>query len=329
MADRSEPNDPLASRELPGGSVAVICGGVGAAKLLTGLQRVVPPERLTAIANVGDDLELHGLHVSPDLDTITYTAAGAVSRERGWGLDGETWQAMEMVGRYGGNDWFSLGDRDLGTHLFRTQRLAEGATLGAVTAEIVAAWGLGFALVPVTDDRLRTMVTTADEGEITFQEYFVRRQHAVAVSSVRFDGAEESRPAPGVLEAIDQAAVIVIAPSNPVVSIDPVLAVPGVRAAIAARRSDVVAVSPIVGGEALKGPADRLLTELGRESSVVGVAEWYRDIIGVLVIDDVDADHGPAIEALGVVPVVTDTIMRNPTVTDALARTCLTATTPR
>ncbi len=307
------------------GRVVVVCGGVGAAKLLRGLQRACPAERITAIANVGDDLELHGLHVSPDLDTITYTTAGAVSTERGWGLEGETWQAMSMVGHYGGVDWFSLGDRDLGTHLYRTHRLHEGASLSEVTAEIVEAWGLGFALLPVTDDRLRTMVTTPDEGEITFQEYFVRRQHDVAVTAVRFDGSETCRPAPGVIEAIDEAEVIVIAPSNPVVSIDPVLAVPGVREAVAGRRADVVAVSPIVGGQALKGPADRLLIELGRESSVVGVADWYRDLVGVLVIDEVDAAHAPAIEALGITPVVTDTIMADPAVTDALARTCLTA----
>jgi LPPG:FO 2-phospho-L-lactate transferase len=203
--------------------------------------------------------------------------------------------------------------------------LAEGASLTEATAEIVAAWELDYTLLPVTDDRLRTMVTTADEGEITFQDYFVRRQHSVAVSAVRFDGADACRPAPGVLEAIADAAVIVIAPSNPVVSIDPVLAVPGVRDAIASRRGDVVAVSPIVGGAALKGPADRLLTELGRESSVVGVAEWYRELTGVLVIDDVDAAHGPAIEALGIEPVVTNTIMTDPAITDALALTCLTA----
>ena len=194
-----------------------------------------------------------------------------------------------------------------------------------MTSEIVAAWGLGFTLLPVTDDRLRTMVTTVDEGEITFQEYFVRRQHDVAVTSVRFDGAGTSRPAAGVLAAIAEARIIVIAPSNPVVSIDPVLAVPGVREAIAERRADVVAVSPIVGGQALKGPADRLLSELGRESSVVGVAEWYRELVGTLVIDEVDAHLAPAVEALGITPIVTNTIMADATVTDALARTCLTA----
>ncbi len=304
-------------------SVVVICGGVGAAKLLTGLQRVIAPEDITAIANVGDDLELHGLHVSPDLDTITYTTSGAVSTERGWGLEGETWQAMEMVGRYGGVDWFGLGDRDLGTHLYRTHRLGQGASLSEVTAEIISAWDLRFRLLPVTDDRLRTMVKVIDEGEITFQEYFVRRQHDVAVTEVRFEGAEQARPAPGVIEAIEQADRIVIAPSNPVVSIDPVLAVPGVHQAIAERRDQVVAVSPIIGGKALKGPADRLLVELGREASTLGVAEWYRDLIATLIIDTVDGDQAEAIQALGIEAVVMPTIMSDPAVTDALARRCL------
>lgn len=281
------------------------------------------PSDIVAIANVADDLELHGLHISPDLDTITYTTAGAVSVERGWGLDGETWQAMEMVRRYGGLDWFSLGDRDLGTHLFRTHRIAEGATLAEATAEIIRAWGLEFTLLPVTNDRLRTMVEVVDEGEITFQEYFVGRQHNVAVTAVRFDGADRCTPAPGVMEAITDAERIVIAPSNPVVSIDPVLAVPGVREAISQARDRVVAVSPIVGGKALKGPADRLLVELGREASVVAVAEWYRDLVGTLIIDDVDAEHAAAIEAMGVNPLVMNTIMSEPSITDELARRCL------
>lgn len=304
--------------------VAVICGGVGAAKLLTGVRRVAPAEGITAIANVGDDMELHGLHISPDLDTITYTTAGAVSTERGWGLEGETWQAMEMLARYGGLDWFRLGDRDLGTHLYRTQRMASGVTLSEVTAEIAAAWDLDFALVPATDDRLRTVVDTVVEGEISFQEYFVRLRHAVEVIGVRFDGAESARPAPGVIEAIEGADRVVIAPSNPVVSIDPVLAVPGVREAVASRRPDVVAVSPIVGGKALKGPADRLLTELGHRSSAVGIAEWYQDLIGTLIVDTVDAAHRSAIEALGVRPIAMDTIMSSAAVTDRLARRCIT-----
>lgn len=303
--------------------VVVICGGVGAARLLRGIVPAAGP-RLTAIANVGDDLELHGLHISPDLDTITYTLADAVSAERGWGLEGESWQAMEMVGRYGGVDWFNLGDRDLGTHLYRTHRLRQGADLTTVTAEITKAWGIDLRLVPVTHDRLRTMVTTVDEGEITFQEYFVRRQHDVAVTQVRFEGASASAPAPGVLEAIADAERIIIAPSNPAVSIDPVLAVPGVTEALEARRNDVIAVSPIIGGKALKGPADRLLHELGRESSAVGVAEWYAHLVGTLVIDTVDADLADAVAAKGTRPIVTDTIMAQSGVTESLATLLLT-----
>ncbi len=306
-------------------TAAVICGGVGAARLLRGLTRVIPGDDLTAIVNVGDDLELHGLHISPDLDTITYTLADAVSTERGWGLDGESWQAMEMVGRYGGIDWFNLGDRDLGTHLFRTHLLHTGSTLSDATAKIVAGWNLDLRVLPVTDDRLRTMVTTTTEGEIAFQEYFVRLQHGVPVSSVRFDGAEDASPALGVIEAIESSDHVIVAPSNPVVSIDPVLAVPGVREALGARRESVVAVSPIIGGKALKGPADRLLVELGREASALAVAEWYREVIGVLVIDEVDAELAPAIEAVGVRCVVAPTIMRDLDTTVALAQVVLTA----
>ena len=304
-------------------SVAVICGGVGAARLLRGLARHVEPDHLTAIANVGDDMELHGLHISPDLDTIVYTVADAVSTERGWGLEGETWQAMTMLGRYGGEDWFSLGDRDLGTHLYRTQRRHAGDPLGAITGDIARAWGIEFALLPVTDDRLRTMVTTVDHGEITFQEYFVGHQHSVPVTAVRFDGAESATPAPGVLAALDAADRIIVAPSNPVVSIDPVLAVPGVREVLQARRGDVIAVSPIIGGKALKGPADRLLVELGREASATGVAAWYADEVGTLVIDTVDAAQADAVRALGIEAVVAPTIMSEPGVLDQLCELLL------
>ncbi len=304
-------------------TAAVICGGVGAARLLRGLTRLIPGRELTAIVNVGDDLELHGLHISPDLDTITYTLADAVSADRGWGLEGETWQAMEMVGRYGGIDWFNLGDRDLGTHLYRTHLLRGGATLAEATAAIVAAWDLDLTVLPVTDDRLRTMVTTTTEGEIGFQEYFVRLQHGVPVSSVRFDGASTATPAPGVLDAIGSCDHLIVAPSNPVVSIDPVLAVPGVREALMARRESVVAVSPIIGGKALKGPADRLLVELGREASALAVAEWYRDVVGVMVIDEVDAGLAPAIEALDVRCIVAPTIMSDLDTTLALAEVVL------
>jgi len=309
----------------PGPNVAVLCGGVGAARFLNGLVEVVKPSAVTAVVNVADDVTLHGLRISPDIDTIVYTLAGAHSVERGWGLDGETWQAMEMLGRYGGQDWFSLGDRDLGTHLFRTDELRKGRSLSEVTAEMARAWGLELNLLPVTDDRLRTMVTTVDEGEIGFQEYFVRRRHEVAVTAVRFDGAAEARPAPGVLEALSTSDVVVIAPSNPVVSIDPILAVPGVRAALGTRSDSVVAISPIVGGKALKGPADRLLVELGRQASVEAVGQWYTDVASILVIDEVDAEHVEKLEGRGMKVVVTDTIMARPGVAAALARAALEA----
>ena len=297
---------------------------MGAARLLAGLVRVRPPAEVTAIVNVGDDVELHGLHVSPDLDTITYTVAGAIDPERGWGLAGETWHAMEALRRYAGaRTWFNLGDRDLATHLFRTDRLRAGASLSSVTAEIASAWGLGCRLLPVTDDALRTMVTVEDEGEIGFQEYFVRRHHDVAVRSVRFEGAASARPAPGVLEALRDAERVVVAPSNPIVSIDPVLAVPGVGDAVTARRDDVVAVSPIVAGAALKGPADRLLRELGHDASVVGVARLYAPLAATLVVDEADAALAPEVEAAGMRCVVAPTIMRDVDAAAALAEVVL------
>ena len=286
--------------------------------------QVVEPDELTAIVNVGDDVELHGLHISPDLDTVTYTVAGAIDPDRGWGLAGETWNAMDALARYGrARTWFNLGDRDLATHLYRTDRLRAGATLAQVSAEIGEAWGLGLRLLPVTDDRLQTRVTVAGEGEIGFQEYFVQRRHDVPVEAVRFDGADRTSPAPGVIEALTAARRVVIAPSNPVVSIDPVLAVPGVRDAVTSRRSDGVAVSPIVAGAALKGPADRLLRELGHEASVVGVARLYAPLVATLVIDAADAHHAGAVEAEGVRCVVAPTIMRGPAEARALAEVVL------
>ena len=297
---------------------------MGAARLLAGLVAVVPPAKITAIVNVGDDVELHGLHVSPDLDTVTYTVAGAIDPERGWGLAGETWHAMEALGRYPSPlAWFNLGDRDLATHLFRTERRRAGAPLSEICGEIAAAWNIGIRLVPVTDDRLQTRVTIADGTEIGFQEYFVQRQHSVAVTAVRFDGAEEAQPAPGVIEAIATATRVVIAPSNPLVSIAPVLAVPGVEKAVQARRADTVAVSPIIAGAALKGPADRLLRELGHESSVVGVARLYAPIAATLVVDEADADQLDAVQAEGIRCVVAPTIMRDGPSAAALGRVVL------
>ena len=305
--------------------IAVLAGGVGAARLLRGLVRVVDPRDVAVVGNVADDLVLHGLHISPDLDTVTYTLGGGDNAETGWGLAGETWQAMDALDRYGGPTWFRLGDRDLATHLHRTGRLADGAGLAEVTTEIAAAWEIGVRLLPATEDRLRTMVTLGDGTEVGFQEFFVGMRHDVPVAGVRFDGAASARPGPGVLEAITEAEVVVIAPSNPLVSIDPILAVPGVSEAVAARRSSTVAVSPIVGGAALKGPADRMLAELGHESSAVGVARHYRDLVGTMVIDVVDADLAPEVEAEGVRCVVTDTVMHTPEVAATLAKVALEA----
>ncbi len=302
-------------------AVAALCGGVGAARFLRGLVDVVDARRVVAVVNTGDDVVLHGLHVSPDLDTVTYTLAGAVSRERGWGLEGETWAAMEALGRYpSGLSWFSLGDRDLATHLYRTQRLHEGALLSAVTAEIAAAWDVGVTMLPVTDDPLETLMDVEGEGEIGFQDYFVRRRHAVPVRGVRFRGADVAQPAPGVLDALRTAEVVVICPSNPLVSIAPVLALPAVREVVAARREEVVAVSPIVAGAALRGPADRLLRELGHDVSVVGVARLYSGVAATLVVDEADAALAPAVEEAGMRCVVAPTVMRGAAEAAALAR---------
>ena len=310
--------------------IVTLAGGVGAARFLVGLIGAHDEADCTAIVNVADDVVLHGLAISPDLDTVTYTLAGEIDPDRGWGLRDETWQAMATVQRYGGISWFNLGDRDLGTHLYRTHRLGEGATLSEVTADIVRSWGLRLRVLPVTDDRVETRVVLRDGddetpagGEVNFQEYFVKRHHGVAISSVRFVGADIARPAPGVLAAVAHADVVVIAPSNPLVSIGPVLAVPGVRDALCARRDRSVAISPIVGGAALKGPADRMLVELGHESSVVGVARLYRDIASVLVVDEVDRALAPLVEAEGMRCVVTDTIMKTPERAAALARVTL------
>ncbi|HET9601537.1 MAG TPA: 2-phospho-L-lactate transferase [Acidimicrobiales bacterium] len=314
--------------------IGVLSGGVGAARLLVGLQRVVEPSRLAAIVNVADDTTLHGLAISPDLDTITYTLAGAIDPERGWGLAGETWRVMSSLDRFvaarpvgseAGNTWFGLGDQDLATHLYRSHRLAEGASLTEVTAEIAAAYGVEVRLLPVTDDRLRTLLNVAGEGEIGFQEYFVHRRHDVPITAVRVDGADRARPSAATTAVLDQADVLVIAPSNPLVSIGPLLAVAGVRERLERARARTVAVSPIVGGRALKGPADRMLAELGHEVSVVGVARLYRDLASTLVIDRQDAERAGDVEAEGVGCVVTDTVMRNPDVAADLARVVLRA----
>ena len=296
---------------------------MGAARLLRGMIEVLAADELTAVVNVGDDTDLHGLHISPDLDTVMYTLADAINPETGWGLKGETWRVMESLGRLRGVTWFNLGDQDLATHLYRTHRLSEGAPLGAVTAELAERFGVGIRLLPVTDDPLRTRLRLVGGAEVGFQEYFVKLRHDVAVEEVRFEGADVARPGPGVLEAIAGASAVVVCPSNPVVSIDPLLAVPGVAEALAARRDDIIAVSPIVAGAALKGPADRLLVEMGYESSVVGVARWYASWVSTLVIDEADAARAADVEATGVRCVVAPTIMSDVTRAAALAEVVL------
>lgn len=309
--------------------LVALAGGVGAARFLRGLVDVVDPSSVTAIVNTADDDEFHGLRVSPDLDSVTYTLAGAHNDVTGWGLAGETFTVMDALDRYGAPTWFRLGDRDLGTHLFRTQRLRGGATLTEVTAEITAAWGLATRLLPMTDDPVSTRFTV-DDGSggrrtLAMQEWFVRERCEPPVVAVAFEGADRAAPAPGVLDALHGAETVIVCPSNPVISIDPILSVPGIRDAVVARRDRVVAISPLIGGKPVKGPADRLMGPLGMEVSSVGVAAAYRDLCGTLVIDTADAADAHRIAALGVRPVVTDTLMRDPGVAAALARTALEA----
>ena len=314
--------------------VAVVSGGVGAARLLAGLVQVTDPSGIAAVVNVGDDTVFHGLAVCPDLDTITYTLAGAVNPATGWGLAGETWAALGSLRRHAQANarpdvgWFALGDLDLGTHLWRTHRLGEGARLTEVTAEIARTFGLQLALLPVTDDPLRTRVASASGDELAFQEYFVREHQDVTVASVRFDGAVGATPSPEAAAALADAAVVVIAPSNPVVSVGPVLAVPGVLDLLAGRRGSVVAVSPLVGGEALKGPAARLMTDLGEEASVVGVARRYAPLASVLVIDPADAHLAGAVAEAGMEPLVVPSVMDTPRSAATLAQACLDAVPP-
>ncbi len=305
--------------------IAVLAGGVGAARLLTGLVEVVAPAQVTVVANTGDDAVFHGLHVSPDIDTIAYTLAGESNPGTGWGLAEESWQAMAMLDRLGGPTWFQLGDRDLGTHLYRTGRLLFGATLTEVTEEIADALDIGVRLLPMSDDPVRTRLELLDGSEVDFQDYFVRLRHAVPVRGVRFAGASLARPGPEVLEVLASADAVLLAPSNPVVSIGPILSVPGVAGVLGARRESVVAISPIVAGAALKGPADRLLRELGHESSVLGVAGLLADVAGTLVIDRADAALAAGVEALAMTCVVAETVMAGPGVAAELGRVALAA----
>ena len=299
--------------------VVALAGGTGAAKLLRGLATCMAPRDLTVIGNTGDDTEVWGLHISPDLDTVTYALAGLLDVERGWGLAGETFNCLAAMAAHGADTWFNLGDRDLATHLTRTRALRDGQPLSAVTARLAADLGVTARILPMSDEPVRTMIRTPG-GRLTFQEYFVREKALVEIVGVDYEGAPSARPAPGVLDALESAERIVVCPSNPVVSIGPLLAVPGVREALLAARQRTVAVSPIVAGTALKGPADRLMAELGTESSVVGVARLYSGWVGTLVIDTADLQHVAGVEAEGMRCVVAPTVMSSPERAAQLAR---------
>jgi LPPG:FO 2-phospho-L-lactate transferase len=313
--------------------VAVLSGGVGAARFLAGLVAAVDdPRAVTAVVNVGDDCTMHGLSISPDLDTITYTLAGAIDPGRGWGLVDESWRAMAALERFervrpAGSSaaarWFGLGDQDLATHFYRTARLREGASLTTVTDEIRRAWDVPISIVPASDDRWSTVVDTPEHGELAFQDYFVRLRHDVAVRGVRFEG--DARLADAAHGALTDADVIVVAPSNPLVSIGPIIALPGVRELLTARRERVVAVSPIVGGAALKGPADRMMAELAHEASVVGVASLYSPFASSLIVDPVDGEHVARIVAEGMAAIVTPSVMSTPEIARELAEAVLAA----
>ncbi|MDQ2909676.1 MAG: 2-phospho-L-lactate transferase [Actinomycetota bacterium] len=280
-----------------------VAGGLGGSRFARALAETIEPEELTIVGNVGDDIEVFGLHVSPDLDTILYTLTGRLDEERGWGRQDETWNAHETAGELGAETWFRLGDRDIGLHLARAEKLRRGEPLSSVTRELAAAFGLEPALLPATDDRLRTWLETPT-GDFPFQEWFVGRQHQDEVDGVRFEGAGDARPAPGVLEALAEADLIAIAPSNPFVSIGPILAVAGIREALEQRRAPAVAVSPLIGGKAVRGPADRMLARLAGGTGPAQVADCYEGLIDALVIDEADAD-----EDAGIRTIVTRTLM--------------------
>lgn len=303
--------------------VVVLAGGVGGARFLRGLVHRHDPARVTAVVNVGDDLEHLGLRICPDLDSITYWLAGVVHPQQQWGRAEETHTVATELARFGHEPWFTLGDRDLATHLHRSARLRAGASLSEVTAEVAAAFGVEVRLLPATDETVATRIITADGRDLHFQEYWVRERAGPEVAEVRLAGAEQARPAPGVLEAIVGADAVLLAPSNPVVSIGTILEVPGLRAALDATNAPVVGVSPIIGGRVVRGMADRLLPAVGAEVSAVGVARHYGSLLDGWVLDRQDADQAAAVRALGMACEVTDTLMDDVEVAGALAATCL------
>ena len=307
--------------------ITVLAGGVGAARFLQGLVKIMPPEKVTVIVNTGDDIELYGLHISPDIDIIAYTLAGIVDEEKGWGIRGDTFNCLETLSKYGHKTWFKLGDRDLATHIQRTNLLKSGFTLSEATAEICQRLGVIPKILPMTNDKFETRIVT-DKGTMHFQEYLVKRGAQDRVNGVLFNGAEKAKPAPEALESILNADSIIICPSNPIVSIGTILAVKGVKNALKQTEANVVAVSPIVGGRPIKGPADKLMHGLGLEVSAYSVAKLYCEFLDVFVIDQVDRREKKRIEGLGLNVVATNTIMKNLEDKVHLARVTLKAVQP-
>ena len=306
--------------------ITALAGGVGAARFLRGVVRVVPETNLSVIVNTGDDEEFFGLSVSPDLDTVMYTLANAVDSEKGWGLPQETHRCLEALGRYYTDTWFGLGDADLATHLFRTQALRQGQTLSQVTAAITHKWSVEATVLPMSNERVRTVVHT-EAGPLPFQEYFVKQRSEGYISKVEFSGVETAQASPGVVEAIHGADLVILPPSNPIVSIGPILSLPGVRQALRDTPAPVVAISPLVAGKPIKGPADRMLAGLGIEVSSVGVATLYQDFVDTFVLDWQDIEHDPAprerLEKMGLAVIVTDTVMNDMDKSVALAQTVM------
>jgi LPPG:FO 2-phospho-L-lactate transferase len=302
--------------------ITALAGGVGASKLILGLYKVMDPRDLTIIVNTGDDITLHGLKISPDLDIVTYTLAGIVDAKKGWGFRGESFHALKRLAVYGRPNWFNLGDRDLATHIHRTAMLAEGNSLSQVADSIRTALGVKSLILPMSDDPVPTIIDS-NEGPLHFQEYLVKRRTEPVVRAIRFAGVESARPAPGVLEAIARADRIIICPSNPLISIGPILAVPGARDQLRAHKEKVIAVCPIVGGKSLKGPSDKMLTQLGHKSTALGVAKLYADFTGTFVIDPADKSQAAAITVLGMKVAILPTVMKTKTQKRKLARALL------
>jgi LPPG:FO 2-phospho-L-lactate transferase len=302
--------------------ITALAGGVGASKLLLGLRDVMDPRDLTIIVNTGDDITLHGLKISPDLDIVTYTLAGIVDSKKGWGFRGESFHALKRLAVYGRPNWFNLGDRDLATHIHRTAMLAEGKTLSQAADAIRNALGVKSRILPMSDEPVPTIIES-NEGPLHFQEYLVKRRTEPVVRAIRFAGVESAPPAPGVFQAIASADRIIICPSNPLISIGPILAVPGIRDQLRAHKERVFAVCPIVGGKSLKGPSDKMLAQLGYESTALGVAKLYADFTGTFVIDPADKSQAAAISTLGMKVAILPTVMKTKTQKRKLARALL------